>query len=303
MKKACVVILNYNNADDTLMCIKSLSHILYPIEIIVIDNCSTDGSDEIIRDSLDNDIIFIETDKNLGYAGGNNIGIRRAVADGCEYICVLNNDTTAIDDFLTPCIDELDNNKDTAFVSPAVIYSATGKVQVAGSDIDISTGIVSIPYYGYNPANIPDRIVCDYVSGACIVFNVSILKKIGLMPEVYFLFFEETEWCIRAKKTGLNNVCLGQTKILHKGSVSVDKIPDLQNYLLCRNSIVFIRRNSDRRIRSALYYLWRRIAEPVKYFIGRQDKKNYMLHRRALSDGWHGRVDTDRFPFIVVKEN
>ncbi|SHG20413.1 Glycosyl transferase family 2 [Desulfacinum infernum DSM 9756] len=88
-----VIVLNWNGKEDTLECLDSLSRVNYPrCRLIVVDNASSDGSVEAIRQAFP-EVVILRNSRNLGYAGGNNVGIRYALKIGCEYLCILNNDT------------------------------------------------------------------------------------------------------------------------------------------------------------------------------------------------------------------
>lgn len=165
MDKVGIIILNYNEAKDTLKCVESLGSVRYPNEIIVVDNHSTDDSEDVLKRKLPNDVIFISTDKNLGYAGGNNIGIKKALDLGCDYICVLNNDTEADSDFLTPCIVKLKEDSSIAFIGPTIVDFYTGKIQSQGATINVFNGNNKFINFKQNyPSNKP-VVSCDYVGG------------------------------------------------------------------------------------------------------------------------------------------
>lgn len=122
----------------------------------------------------------------------------------------------------------------------------------------------------------------------------------GLIPECYFLFFEETEWCYRAKKRGYKIISLGTAHIRHKGSVSIKQISGLNDYLLFRNECAFIRRNAMNILFAFFTYKYLSLREYAKYVIRR--KKCYMDNLKALKDGWENKFDYEKYPFIVVNE-
>lgn len=299
-KKAAIIILNYNGGIDCIECIKGLDIVSYPHDIFLVDNNSTDDSLALFQKYLPNDVTLIETGANLGYAGGNNIGISRAMSLGYDYICVLNNDTVITEDFLTPCIAELNKNPMIAFISPAIIYNKTGRIQASGSFINPTTGVFKTTGYGLEAKELPKKIVCDYVSGACIVCSGRTIEKTGLIPEAYFLFFEETEWCYRAKKNGFINECLTSYQVRHKGSVSIDKVEGLQFYLMNRNRIAFMRRNTENYFITLLKYKYlciKAFAQTIK----KENRIESTIRLHAYMDGWHKKVDVNKYPFIIIK--
>lgn len=246
------VILNFNGADDTLDCVECFPVAVRDIRLFVVDNASTDGSFERLersetlaaRDYCE----LIQSGGNFGYAGGNNVGIRRALACGCTHICVLNNDTVIDPAELVKLADYLDSDKACAFVGPVLLENdGTGStVQSAGASINLWTGDVSVRSGGAPREALSGAFACDYIGGACIMFRAYDVEKLGHIPECYFLFFEETEWCLRAKRAGRTVVCCADASIVHKGSASVHKIGGLSGYLLTRNTMRFEARNASK---------------------------------------------------------
>lgn len=299
MTKAGIVVLNYNGWQDTIECVKGLANVKYPKLIIVVDNCSSDDSYEELRKRLKQNVVLLKSTHNLGYAGGNNIGLRYALDKGCEYLCILNNDTIIEEDFLTPCIKELEEHSDTGFVGPTLIDYSTGLVQSTGGEIFIDKGKVTQKNRNVKYDMLQARIECDYVGGACIVLRSEYIRQIGFIPECYFLFFEETEWCYRSLKKGYKNICLGKTCIKHKGSVSIKRTVGLNEYLLNRNRIVFLRRNSNTWCHAFIIYMMLVAKNIVRFIAGRRDA---ISNIKAYHDGWNNKVDLKKYPFIVIKE-
>lgn len=246
------VILNFNGADDTIACVECFSVDARGIKLFIVDNASTDDSYERLERS---DVLtarsyceLIQSGGNLGYAGGNNIGIRRALACGCTHICALNNDTVVDSAELDKLADYLDSDEVCAFVGPVLLENdGTGRtVQSAGASIDLWTGDVSVRSGGAARETLSGSFPCDYVGGACIMFRACDVNELGLIPECYFLFFEETEWCLRAQRAGRTVVCCADVSIVHKGSASIHKIGGLSGYLLTRNTMRFEARNASK---------------------------------------------------------
>lgn len=299
MGKAGIVILNYNGYQDTIECVKSLSVVDYPCIIVVVDNCSAGEDYEQLKNNLPSTVILLKTDRNIGYAAGNNVGLKYAVDHGCDYLCILNNDTFIEEDFLTPCINEIERDCEIGFIGPTLVDYYTGLVQSTGGDIFIAKGKVNRKNSGMILNEVPHYINCDYVGGACIVLKKKLLDEIGYIPESYFLFYEETEWCCRAKKEGYHNICLGYTKIRHKGSASIKKINGLNEYLINRNRIAFIRRNCNSKLWAFLIYLSLIIKSVFQI---PRIHENAIKRIRSFYDGWNKKIDLNTYPFIVIKE-
>lgn len=286
--KTCIIILNYNNYEDTIECINSLKKVI-PIEmidIVVVDNNSKDDSVKMIEAKFQ-DIIMIKSKVNKGYAHGNNLGLDYALKNGYRYTCILNNDTIITKDFLKECISKIDEN--SAFISPALMeYTDEEYIQSTGGDIIINRGIVTRKNYRMKREQLPDIIETDYVGGACMFFKTHIINELGFIPEEYFLFYEETEWCYKAKKLGYRNLCLTNTYIYHKGSVSINKIGGLSDYLMKRNRVVFVKRNIDSKGRYYLFISELFFKEILRVVFNKKESVNNI---RAYLDGIRGKFN------------
>lgn len=302
MVEIYVIILNYNNYTDSYECIKSVQKIAKEnqnkINIVFVDNCSTDDSYSRIKEEFCNDIFIIRNDKNLGYAGGNNIGIKYALNNHSDYICVLNNDTIIQEDFFGILIEKLNEDNKIGFISPAIEEYSQDIIQSTGGDINLKRGVVTANNFGAKRVDLEKIIECDYIGGACMFFRSSFIEKIGLMPENYFLFFEETEWCYRAKNIGYKNICVTSTYVKHKGSASINKTSGLSEYLMERNRIVFLKRNYTSRLKcycSIMYLFMKNI------YLGLFRDKHYFSYLRYMYHGLRNKVDYKKYPFIIVK--
>lgn len=247
-----IVILNYNGFDDTVACVECFPADAHGVRVFVVDNASSDDSFERLERNralrLRDYCELIQSGSNLGYAGGNNIGIRRALECGCTHICVLNNDTVVELSEVYKLADYLDADTSCAFVGPVLVENngAGQTVQSAGASINLWTGDVSVRSSGVARGSLKGSFPCDYIGGACIMFRADDVTELGLIPECYFLFFEETEWCLRAQHMGRTVVCCADAAIVHKGSSSIGKIEGLSAYLLARNTMRFELRNASK---------------------------------------------------------
>ena len=299
----CFIILNYNGFADTKDCVISLFSAINmkQNEIVIIDNGSKDDSYNLLSQLKSEELPFhlIETGTNLGYARGNNIGIKYALNKGYKYVCILNNDTIIEENFLKSCIDYLETYNDVAFVGPTLLNYNNNRVQSTGGDIHIKTGKVTQKNSGRLQQDLPEIIEADYVGGACIIFSTRKMDKLGFIPEDYFLFFEETEWCYQAKKKGLRNVVINSTYIRHKGSASINKIDAFSTYMMNRNRVVFVRRNVDRRMVYWLFLVYniaRIIHSSLKYDVSHIKEIKYSL------DGAFNLVDKN-YSFIKIEKS
>ena len=244
--KVTIIILNWNGKEDTIECVESVRNITYPnYEILIVDNGSTDGSQQVFKQKYV-DIILIENPKNLGYAEGNNIGMRYALKRGTDYILLLNNDTTVDQSFLDELIKQAEIDKKIGILGPKIyVYHEPNKLNSVGANIDFWTGGAS--HIGCNQIDrgqFEDIKKVDYVTGAAILVKKEVIKKIGLLDKRYFCYYEETDWCVRAKKAGYSVIAVPKAKIGHKIGSTSGKIKGFTLYHLTRNRFLFMRKNA-----------------------------------------------------------
>lgn len=244
--KTAIIILNFNSYKQTIECIESVKNITYPnFEIIVVDNNSKDDSLKHIKSSYP-DVILLKSRDNLGYASGNNLGIKYALEKNIEYICILNNDAAVDRNFLEPIIKTLMDDKKAAAAGPSICYYGQDDViQAMGGNINLYTGLPTMKFKGKKLSQVKeDMVSVDYLGGACFVVKAEILKKFGLIPENYFLFYEETEFFLNIKRQGYRLISIRDSKVYHKVSGTISNYKGLSYFFLNRNRIIFVRRNA-----------------------------------------------------------
>lgn len=302
MDKLGIVILNYNGINYTKECVRSFLSIEIKIdfEIIIVDNNSViKEKEQLIKFGKEYNCNVLLNDINLGYAAGNNVGIKYAIKNGCNYICILNNDTIIEEDFFSKCVSFIQSNTDVAFVGPIILNDTDDFVQSTGGNVSLLLGKNSIINMGEKRSTIKKNIECDYVGGACIIVDSDYIISNGDIPEAYFLFFEESEWCYKAKKKGYRNVILSDCTIRHKGSVSIKKTEGLSEYMYERNLALFVKRNSSNKIELIIFVLIHSLVILERIF---RYGVRYCRQFTYMIDGLCSRV-SDRFPFIYVNED
>lgn len=196
----------------------------------------------------DKKLFILKNDKNYGFTGGNNIAIKQILREGrSEYILLLNNDTVVSKDFLTELIKVAENRKNIGIVGPK-IYNYDGKknqktIQSAGSSMNLYTG--NITMYGGNQIDrkqFDDIRTVGCISGACLLIRREVVQDIGLLDDKLFAYFEDVDWCLRAKEKKYDIVYAPASTIWHKIAKSSSKMPELIMYYRVRNRFLFEKR-------------------------------------------------------------
>jgi GT2 family glycosyltransferase len=255
--KVFIIVLNWNGKHDTMECLKSIHKINYPnFNVIVVDNGSSDDSVETIRDNFP-EVTVIETGNNFGYAGGNNIGIRYALTKDVDYILLLNNDTIIDSQLLNKFMEVATTTPDAGiFGAKIYYYSEPEKIWYAGAKwVDKSSKFDHLGQGNIDDGKSFNTITeTDYACGCAILIKADVLNKIGLLEEKYFLTFEETDLCFRARKAGFRSYFVPAAKIWHKVSTSFGgEGSALYNYFLTRNKLLWAENNLSLSKRLVLY--------------------------------------------------
>lgn len=230
--KVAIIVLNWNGWPDTIECLASLLPLQHAdYQIIVVDNGSTDDSVSKIKawTREKTSITLIETGKNLGYAGGNNVGLRFALARSFDYFWILNNDTVVEPDALHYLVERMRARPDVGLCGPTILYyhdrkriwalgGAYNKWFAEGRHLENNKSFDRSRIDKYYQL---ERKV-DYLVGASLLVSRAFLQNVGLMCEDYFLFFEELDWAIRAR--GRYRLALApQAVVYHKVGASFAK--------------------------------------------------------------------------------
>lgn len=240
----CTVILNWNGLADTRDCLSSLQRIDYGNNrTVVVDNGSEGGEAAALRQEFGSAIHLIESPTNLGFAGGANLGMRYALENGADYVLLLNNDTTVDRVFLSALVEAAEARSDAAafcpksyyFDEPDVIYST-------GGSVNLWTGTAKQIGRGRRDDARFDRVARrDYADGVCMLIPRRALQAVGLLDEDYFAYWEETDWCIRARDRGLRCYYIPEAKIRHKAA-RVQSPTNRYYFLFRRNALMFVRK-------------------------------------------------------------
>lgn len=281
-----IISVNYNQSAVTLDMLASLQRITYPnTEVIIVDNGSPNDTPDIIKERFPH-VTLIKSKENLGFAGGNNLGIR---ASSGAYILLLNNDTEVDPGFLEPLVSKLRENSQIGAVSPKIYFTHTpGMLQYTGfSDINPTT----IRNKGWGHSQIDtgqfdkDRQTF-FAHGAAMMVPREVIRQVGLMADIFFLYYEEMDWGLRIRNAGYSICYVHSAAVYHKESVSTGKVSPLKTYYMNRARFIFTRRNvRGINLFIALCYQWL-IAAPKNMLVflirGRFD----LLRAYGKALGW-----------------
>lgn len=238
--KIFVCIVTYNSAEYIINCLKSVvdsEKNNFEIKIIVTDNNSTDDTVKKIK-SFSNQIIILENSKNVGFSGGINIAIQYALSSSADYIFILNPDTL----LKTDTIQNLYNNRKSAdILSPKIYFTDTPNiVWYAGGKIDWANCLGEHIGVDQEDRGQFNKIInIDYSTGCGELINSNVFRKIGLMNEKYFLYLEDLDFSLRAKKSGFKIKFIPSSMMYHHNAKSSSVGSPIQDYFITRNRIYF----------------------------------------------------------------
>lgn len=257
LPKVSVIILNWNGYRDTAECLRSLCRLTYPsCEIILVDNGSTDGSVTRLREEFEK-VVYIENGENLGFAGGNNAGIRYALQHGAGYVFLLNNDTVIDPNVLDELVRVAEGDKAIGMAGPVIYdYYDPSRVWFAGSHIDYRTGLTPQWHEGEKrEKEWPESWDVERLSGCAMLVKKEVIESAGMLDPDYFLYYEDTDWCARTRQHGFRIVCAGHAGVLHKQQGSSDRggVSTLVHYYCQRNRLLFLKKNAKIPVRVRLH--------------------------------------------------
>jgi GT2 family glycosyltransferase len=267
--KVLLIILNWNGKSDTLECLESVKAIDYPnFQTVIVDNGSTDGSEEAIRVAFP-DIAFIQTGENLGYAEGNNVGMRFAMEQAAEYLFVLNNDTTVDPNILTALVEAAEKNPNAAILGPKIyFYDRPDVINSAGGYINYETLERGHVGYGVRDDGAAHASIApvEWTTGCAMLMRTSSLRETGLFDPKFFLICEELDLCARVRKRGNDILFVPEAKLWHKVSAAFEgNYSAVYCFYMFRNILLYVRKNFPER----KYSLYRRLLRESREFYQR----------------------------------
>lgn len=308
-KRIAIILINWNSFDTTNDCINSLKEVTNKdFDIIVVDNASADHSGDRLA-ALHPEIILIKSSVNTGFTGGNNIGFRYSLDNGYEFSLMQNNDTFVEPDYLTPLIDHMDNNPQTAVVQPRIFYHPDRHILWdAGSYFNYFIGHsytkglskTSCAKYEYEK-----RV--DWITGCAFFVRNSVLKEVGLLSENMFMNWEDVDLSFRISQKGYQLKYIPSSVIYHLTSMSLKSssksnegfLTPAAHYRHFRNRIWILKRYTPWYfVPSAAIFNFFYISLVIGYFTLRRRFKKLNAVLNGIRDGLKGSIITPESPYV-----
>ncbi len=249
--RVTVVVLNWNGLEDTLACVRSLTRASYEnLSVLVVDNGSRNSPAAAIGEEIPG-VEVIENPTNLGYAGGNNVAIRRALADGADFVWVLNNDTEVESGSLGPLLETAAAHADAGAIGGKVLRSdSTGRLWVAWGKISWLQSLISLAGENAEDDGRFDGVRrVEWIPGCSILLRAEALRQVGAFDEDFFAYHEDADWAARAAKAGWTCWYNGASRIyhhIHGSSGGAAHYGGFRKYLSARNSVLYARKHGSR---------------------------------------------------------
>jgi len=290
--KVYVLILTWNRVYDVVTCLGHLDELDYADYVpVVIDNASDDGTVAIIKERFPH-ITVLENEVNLGYAGGNNAGIKYAIEHDADYVLIVNSDTILPPNLLQKLVKIASSSPDIGAVGAKNLRMTKPSI-VWGAYLEMTYDWRLVRVVGKEEKDCPEYTVIKdvpVVIGCGMLLSRKAVEDVGMIDEFLFGYHEDVDWCLRARLKGYRCVYAGTAHVLHRGASSIDVSQEWSMpcaYFLCRNAIIVARRyggalRSVRVVLSMLFYLLRK---EMKCWLGVLRKRSFSLMWRGLRDG------------------
>ncbi len=280
-----IILVNWNNWQDTLECIRSLANINYANHrIIVIDNGSTDDSFKRLKRSSPK-VKLIRSQENLGFAGGNNVGIRYSLGNKADYVLLLNNDTVVDKDFLEPLVQFLETDPKFGIVGPLIYdYHVKDKLWWAGGKFDFW-----LNFHPETEMSQSETKIVTFQSGCAMLIKKEVFEKVGFLDEDYFLYYEDADFCFSAKRVGFSCAVTKKSNIWHKISMSTKGEENPANeYYYVRNKLKFGHKNCPRWRWFLFFILYsgKILLKSLHLFLERKSAYGFMGYFDFLNHRW-----------------
>lgn len=251
-----IITINYNQAEVTRQFLESSKALTYPnIEILIVDNASVPALSTCIDPTDYEGLRIVRSEVNLGFTGGNNLGMQEAQGD---YYFIVNNDTELSPTLLNELLKPFEHNSLIGVTCPKIkFYDTPHLVQYAGyNPMNMYTGTATaIGYKQTDNSSYDQPAVTNFAHGCAMMVKREVVSRVGRFAERFFLYYEELDWSQRIKNGGYLIYYQPSASILHKESVSVGEHNPLKTYYMTRNRILYMRRHCTW-LQRVIFYLF-----------------------------------------------
>jgi len=285
------VVLNWRRPDDTIACVRSLAETAPDTQVIVVDNASGDGSVDRLRVEL-TDVTLLESDANLGYAGGNNLGIHAALDAGAGAVLILNNDVMVQPGCVQLLADTAARRDTPAILTPLSLSAEQpGTIDHFRTRVDLRNVALLAEGRGEprDAVYATEPMIADYATGSALLAPAGLLERLGGFDERFFLVWEDVDLSLRARAQGGEVVLVPTAEVLHRGGVSFGEqraASPLYQYFFVRNSFLIVRKHVRWPFKTATL---RRIERRYRGWVEAAEPAVARAIGRGIDDGLAGR--------------
>ena len=302
--EVAIIILTWNGKADTLECLHSLQKLKYSrCRLIVVDNGSTDGTVEAVRAQFP-EVYLIENGKNLGYSEGNNKGLLYALSTEAKYFLLLNNDTVVSDNFLEPLVNYAEAHPEAGILGSKVYqYGTQDRIWFCGAYINSNARLLHFGYKEVDSFNqLPSESV--YIPGCSLMIRRDLLEKIGFLDHEFFAYFEDVDWCLKAKRLGYLIMVIPESVIWHKEAKTLGKESPRYLYYNIRNKLRIFQRHSKGVVKFKwFFYAYLDNYQDWKFYSDRAsagDLERAKAIQFGVLDFWRNRFGEPHYPWLSL---
>ncbi len=263
-KRITAIILNYKHQKDTARCISSIqkTDMGSEVAVMIVDNSPTQTNRQTFKKMFPQ-ADYIASPSNLGFAGGNNIGINKALTAGADYVLIINPDVVLPHNFFVPLLKHF-KNKRVGIVAPAIIHKQKDALYF-GLDGKVDWNLAKPKHQNTKKITLVKPINSEFVTFACVLISKETIQKIGLLDDGYFMYFEDVDYCLSAKKKNIDIILDPKVIIKHRTSSSFNK-PTGKLLISFKSHLRFINKwlPLSKRIKPFLHAL---VLYPYLYFL------------------------------------
>jgi GT2 family glycosyltransferase len=295
--QVCVIVLNWENFQDTKNCLKSLEQTTYPnLRIIVVDNCSKDNSAERLKKEYSH-LPFIVNSENLGFSRGCNVGIREALKDReCAYVLLINNDAVLCPDSLLAAVDYAEADDRIGVISGKILLAAEIKtIWYAGGYIDRWRGQAVVRGFSeVDRGQYETPCEVGFATGALMLIKREVLEKVGLLPEEYFFGMEEWDYSLNVQRSGYKLYYIPKFVSYHRADGSHWNFDPKFVYNSYRNKLIF----QEKYLPKGLFPLWKAVFEFYGRHLARRSRERLI---KMDERNKHRTIAQDHLDFALTK--